>query len=104
MPTFRCPKCRARLSADGSKPTVKCSQCGQLCAIPVQAAPRPPAQMQVAPPPMPPPLKMDDVIATDDEVLDIVEVPDNDDDVLDVVEAGDRDFSAKTRRRKPRKK
>jgi hypothetical protein len=104
MPTFRCPKCRARLSADGSKPTVKCSQCGQLCAIPVQAAPPPPAQLQAAPPQLPPPLKMDDVIETDDEVLDIVEVPDEDGDVMDVVAAGDGDAGPKARRRKTRKK
>ncbi len=97
MPSFRCPKCKTRLTADGSRPTVNCTACGQLYAIPRQAVPSNPAP---APRPVqnpgvddrvrgaaPPPLKMDDVVDVPEEVLDVSEALD--DDAVDVLAADD---------------
>ncbi len=80
MPTFRCPKCRTRLTADGSTPTVNCTQCGQLCAIPVQATPLSSITRKPAP------VSMADAMA-EDEVVDVVAAGD-DDEVMDVVAVG----------------
>jgi hypothetical protein len=97
VPSFRCPKCKTRLTADDSRPTVNCTACGQLCAIPRQAVPSNPvpAPRPVLNPggndrvrgPAPPPLKMDDVVDLPDEVLDVSEALD--DGAVDVVAADD---------------
>src|SRR5687767_3984994 len=88
MPSFRCPKCRNRLTADGSLPTVTCGQCGQICAIP-KLPPAPAAITKTpAPPPLPPtspaPPAQDGVLRMED-----IMAGGNDDDAVDVVEAGD---------------
>src|SRR5215472_14367489 len=108
MPTFRCPKCRTTLTADGSRPTIRCTQCGQLCGIPAQAAPPKPAQVQAAPPrpsthaPEPPPLNMNDALA-EEEPLDVV-APADDEDALDVVAAADEPSRDRPKRRPKSKK
>ncbi len=108
MPTFRCPKCRTPLNTDGSQPTVPCSQCGQLCAIPKQVTAPKSNLIQAAPPPPPRPIEpepivLEEVIEPDDDVLDVVPAAPENEDVLDIVEVAD-ERSQRNRPRKPRKK
>jgi hypothetical protein len=109
MLSFRCPKCKTRLTADGTQPTVHCTACGQLCAIPRQPVAGGPAPASRPAPnpggagsiqrPEPPPLKMDDVVDVPEEVLDVSAAVD--DEVVDVV-AGDEDGGWDSVERKPR--
>jgi hypothetical protein len=105
MPAFRCPKCRAILNTAGSRPTVSCAQCGQLCAIPVQAKPTNSERIQSVPPPPPrapepEPIVLEEVLEPEEEILDVIELSDE-----PARGQGSPDFDRRRKRqKKPRKK